>query len=55
MLPVATAASDRLADQIFAQHRADRGAAIAIAREMRRAGALQLDVAAAAVAIDHLP
>ncbi len=42
----------RLADDVFAQHRAQRGAAIAAARERRRAGPLELDVAADAVGVD---
>ena len=42
----------RLADDVFAQHRPERGAAVAAAREGRRAGALELDVAAHAVAVD---
>ena len=62
--PVATAASERvvgnaecrhrLADDVFAQHRAQRRAAVATARERRRARALELDVAPHAGAIDHL-
>ena len=42
----------RLADDVFAQHRAERGAAVAPARERRRARALELDVAADAVGVD---
>ena len=42
----------RLADDVFAQHRAERGAAVAAARKRRRAGALELDVAADAVGVD---
>ena len=44
----------RLADDVFAQHRAERGAAIAPARKRRRARALELDVTAHAVGVDHL-
>ena len=44
----------RLADDVFAQHRTERGAAVAAARERRRAGPLELDVAADAVRVDHL-
>ena len=44
----------RLADDVFAQHRTERGAAVAPARKRRRAGALELDVAADAVGVDHL-
>ncbi len=44
----------RFADDVFAQHRPQRGAAVAAARERRRAGALELDVAADAVLVDHL-
>ena len=44
----------RLADDVFAQHRTERGAAVAAARERRRARALELDVAADAVGVDHL-
>ena len=60
--PVMTAASERvvgnaqrehgLADDVFAQHRSERGAAVAAARKRRRAGALELDVAADAVRVD---
>ena len=39
----------RLADDVFPQHRPERGAAVAPARERRRAGALELDVAPHAV------
>ncbi len=39
------------ADQIFAQDRAERGAAVAAAREGRRAGAFELDVAAQAALV----
>ena len=62
--PVITAASERvvgnaerghrLADDVFAQHRPERGAAVAAARERRRAGPLELDVAADAVGVDDL-
>jgi len=57
--PVMTAASDRVvgipsAAIVFAQHRAERGAAIAAARKRRRARALELDVAADTVGVDHL-
>ena len=44
----------RLADDVFAQHRTKRGAAIAAARKRRRARSLELDVAADAVGVDHL-
>src|SRR6202000_2319850 len=44
----------RFADDIFAQDGAERRAAVATARERRRAGALELDVAADAVDVDHL-
>ena len=44
----------RLADDVFAQHRTERRAAVAAARERRRARALELDVAPHARAIDHL-
>ena len=44
----------RLADDVFAQHRPERGAAVAPARERRRAGSLELDVAADAVLVDDL-
>ena len=62
--PVMTAASERvvgmpkrghrLADDVFAQHRTERGAAVAAARKRRRAGPLELDVAADAVRVDDL-
>ncbi len=42
----------RLADDVFAQDRPERGAAVAAAGERGRAGTLQLDVAAHAVAVD---
>jgi hypothetical protein len=41
----------RFADQIFAQHRPDRRAAVTAARERRATGSFQLDVAKNAVAI----
>ena len=44
----------RLADQVFAQHRAERRLAVAAAREGRGPGPLQRDVAALPVAVDHL-
>ena len=44
----------RLADDVFAQHRSQRGAAVTAARERRGARALELDVAPHARAIDHL-
>ena len=44
----------RLADDVLAQDRSERGAAIAVAGERRGAGALELDVAAHAVGIDDL-
>ena len=43
-----------LADDVFAQHRAERGAAVAVAREGRPPGALELDVAPRAVPPHHL-
>ena len=62
--PEVTAASERvvgmpkcehrLADDVFAQDRPERGAAVAPARERRRARSLELDVAAHAVLVDHL-
>ena len=42
----------RLADDVFAQHRTERGAAVATARKRRRARPLELDVAAHAVGVD---
>src|SRR3979411_806214 len=44
----------RLADDVFAQHRTERRAAIAPARKWRRAGPLELDVTADSIRIDHL-
>ena len=44
----------RFADDVFAQHRAQRCAAIAAARERRRPRALELDVAPDAVEVDDL-
>ena len=44
----------RLADDVFAQHRTERRAAVAPARKRRRARPLELDVAADAVGVDHL-
>ncbi len=44
----------RLADDIFAQHGAERGATVAAARERRRTRALELDVAAHAIPVDDL-
>ena len=44
----------RLADQYLAQHRPDRGLAVAAARERRAPRALERDVAPLAVAVDHL-
>ncbi len=44
----------RLADDVFAQHRTERGSAIAPARIRRRAGALELNVTADAVGVDNL-
>ena len=44
----------RLADDVFAQHRAERGAAVAAARKRRRAASLELDVAAHAIGVDDL-
>ena len=43
----------RFADQVFAQHRADGGAAVAVARERSGPGALELQVAALAAAVDQ--
>ena len=43
----------RLADEVLAQHRAERRPPVRVARERRRPGALQLDVAAP-LAADHL-
>src|SRR5207253_3113819 len=40
----------RLADEVFAQHRSQDGPAIAIAREGREAGALELNVAKDSIA-----
>ena len=44
----------RLADDVLAQHRADRGQAVAAARERRAPGALEVQVAEAAVGVDEL-
>ena len=44
----------RLADHVFTQHRPKPGAPVAPAREGRRAGALELDVAPRSVGADHL-
>jgi len=44
----------RLANQVLAQHRADRGFPVAAARERRAARALEGNVAAPAVSVDHL-
>ena len=44
----------RLADDVFPQHGAERGAAVAPARERRWSRSLELDVAAHAVLVDHL-
>src|SRR5271170_1267270 len=44
----------RLADDVFAQDRPERGASIPPPGKRRRARSLELDVAAHAVAIDHL-
>ena len=44
----------RLADQVLAQHRADRGLAVAAAGERRAPRSLEVQVAAAAVDVDHL-
>ena len=43
-----------LGDDVFAQHRPERGAAVAAARKRRRHGARQLDVFARAVAADNV-
>ena len=43
----------RLADQIFPQHRTERGASIAAARKRSAPRALQLNVPPPAVAVDH--
>ena len=45
----------RLADEILAQHRPERSATVAPARKRRRARTLELDVAAAPVAINDFP
>ena len=42
----------RLADDVFAQHRADRGQAVAAARERRGARTLEMEVAKPAVGVD---
>ena len=62
--PVATTASERvvgipegvhgLADDVFAQDRAERGSAVAIAGERGGAGTLELDVAARPIESDDL-
>ena len=62
--PVVTAASarvvenperrHRLADDVFAQDRPERRASVALPGKRRWARSLELDVAAHAVAIDHL-
>ena len=44
----------RLADEVLAQHRAERGASVAAARERRASGALELDVASPPVGADDL-
>ena len=44
----------RLGDDILAQHRAESGTAIAVAREWRAPRSLQLDVASSAVGGHHL-
>ena len=44
----------RLADDVFAQDRPERGTAVAMPGKRRGTGALELDVTAHAVAIDHL-
>ena len=44
----------RLADEVLAQHRAERGASVAAARERRASGALELDVASPPVVADDL-
>ena len=44
----------RLADDVFAQDRPERGAAVAPARERRWARSLELDVASDAVSVDDL-
>ena len=44
----------RLADDVLAQHRADRGQAVAAARERRAPGALEVQVAKVAVGVDEL-
>src|SRR4029077_7586883 len=45
---------DRLADDVFAQDRTERRASVPPPGKRRRARSLELDVAAHAVAIDHL-
>src|SRR5690242_3734167 len=57
--PVVTAASARvvgipIADDVFAQDRPERRASVALPGKRRWARPLELDVAAHAVAIDHL-
>ena len=44
----------RLADDVLAQHRPHRRQAVTAARERRRPGALQVDVAQAPVVVDEL-
>ena len=44
----------RLADHVLAQHRPDGGLAVAAARERRATRALQVQVATAAVGVEHL-
>ena len=50
-----TEGSHRFADDVFTENRAERRPAIAAARERRSPGALQMDVASYAVAVDDLP
>jgi hypothetical protein len=49
-----TKCGHRFADDVLPQHRPERGAAVAVAGERRRARAFELDVAAQAIGIDDL-
>jgi len=49
-----TQSMHRLTHEIFTQHRAKHGLAIALAGERRAARSLELNVAALTVAVDHL-
>ena len=44
----------RFADDVFAQHRSDRGQAVTAARERGAPGTLEVDVANAPVGVDEL-